>query len=246
MVQPLHATAPTAARSPELGRAQRAVVAVTDESTRELAAGALARVGLLVDALDSGCAARASMRTRPTRLLVLDLGITDLDAVDLLAELRESTVPPVIAVGRFDSDVECMVALEHGADDYVGRPLSPSVFAARAGALLRRTDSESESGRTSLSFDTLDIDRNAREARIDGERVDLTAKEFALLEHLACHPRTAFSRAELLRAVWGSDPAYQSPATVTEHVRRLRSKLATGTSGGHIGTVQGVGYRFDP
>lgn len=233
-------------QGPMPGGARHALVAAVDEITGVKAARAFKRVGCSIEVVDTGCAVRAALRTRPTRLLALDLGVTDVDAFDFLMEIRESTMTPVIAFGASGTDVECTVALDHGADDYVGKPFSQLVLAARADALLRRAEYR-DPPRHVLSFGDLEIDVQAREARCEGEPLDLTAKEFALLAHLAANPHTAFSRGELLAIVWDSDPAYQSPATVTEHVRRLRRKIeAACRGGGRLTTVRGVGYRFDP
>ena len=168
-------------------------------------------------------------------------------------ELRSRSDLPVILLTARSDETDRVLGLELGSDDYLVKPFSPRELTARVRSVLRRTMAHataSSAGRTAqvtLQFGPLVIDRAAREISVDGTIVSLTAKEFDLLAHLAAHPRQVFSRAQLLNAVWDSDPAFQDPATVTVHVGRLRSKIEADPEHPRwIVTVFGVGYRFEP
>jgi len=138
-----------------------------------------------------------------------------------------------------------VAGLELGADDYVVKPFSPRELVARVRSVLRRTRPLGIA--TPVEFGPLRIDPAAREASVDGELVDLTAREFDLLAFLAATPRRVYSRAELLDHVWDSSPEWQDPATVTVHMRRIRQKLEDDPQNPRwLKTVWGVGYRFEP
>jgi len=127
------------------------------------------------------------------------------------------------------------------------KPFSPRELAARVRAVLRRsTPSDRLTPDTALSFDGLEIDERSREVRVDGEPVDLTAKEFDLLAFLAGSPRQVFSRGQLLEHVWDSSTDWQDASTVTVHIRRIRRKIEKDPNEPRwITTVWGVGYRFE-
>ena len=133
-----------------------------------------------------------------------------------------------------------------GADDYVVKPFSPGELTARIDSVLRRSRPTSAPAR-GLVFGALEIDQMARDVHVGGRLIELTAKEFDLLAFLASSPRQVFSRDQLLEHVWSSSSEWQGPATVTEHVRRLRRKIERDPE--HplfLHTVRGVGYRFEP
>lgn len=177
-------------------------------------------------------------------LVVLGLGNTGLDAFRLLEAIRERSTVPVIVLTHRDAEGDRVLAYELGVDDFVAVPCSTRELAARVDAVLRRA---SPVPATTTEFGSLRIDRSARRVTVASRPVDLTRREFDLLACLARKPRRTFTRDELLREVWGSSAAWQSPATVTEHVRRLRRKLGPPTPGlPRLATVHGVGYRFDP
>jgi DNA-binding response OmpR family regulator len=229
------------------------VLVVDDDDTiRLLVRRALEREGLRVDeAPDGRRALEARERHRPD-LVILDVSLPDVSGLDVLSRVRaEGDLPVILMSGRAE-EADRVLGLELGADDYVVKPFFPRELAARARSLLRRAGVPTRPSR--LEFGELVIDVATREAFLAGTPVDLTAREFDLLEFLASAPRQAFSRAQLLQRVWGSSTAWQQESTVTEHVRRVRRKLAGDT--GHddervegkpwIATVRGFGYRFEP
>jgi DNA-binding response OmpR family regulator len=183
-------------------------------------------------------------RTVPD-IVLLDVTLADEDGFAVLAEIRRSSDVPVIMLTGRGSETDRLTGLRSGADDYVVKPFSAAELVARIETVLRRSSPKSVP--TTRSFGGLDIDTVSREVRVDGEVVEMTAKEFDLLAFLSASPRTVFTREDLLEHVWGSSTEWQDPATVTEHVRRLRVKIDHGgTDQRWILTVRGVGYRFDP
>jgi len=182
---------------------------------------------------------------RPPDLVLLDVMLAGEDGLELLIELRRAhNVPVILLTGRGD-EADRVLGLRMGADDYVVKPFSTAELSARISSVLRRTARPSD--RPSRSFGPLTVDSTAREVRVDGTLVDTTAKEFDLLAFLSGSPRQVFTRQQILERVWDSSSTWQDPATVTEHVRRLRLKVESDPEHPHmIRTVRGVGYRFEP
>ena len=141
-----------------------------------------------------------------------------------------------------------MLGLRMGADDYVVKPFSVPELSARIHTILRRSDpGRVAAPRTKREFGALSLDLSAREVHVNGVMVETTAKEFDLLVYLSGSPRQVFSRQQLLEAVWDSSTQWQDPATVTEHVRRIRLKIEPEPDRPtFIRTVRGIGYRFEP
>ena len=182
-------------------------------------------------------------------LILLDIVLGERDGREVLSEVRLfSDVPVIFLTGRgLESDR--IVGLRMGADDYVVKPFSLGELSARIETVLRRSaalvDRSVEAA--TRRFGDLTINEATHEVTRGGELVELTAKEFALLAFLAAHPRQVFSREQLLRQVWDSSAEWQTDATVTEHIRRLRGKLeADPDRPAWIVTVRGAGYRFEP
>jgi DNA-binding response OmpR family regulator len=165
--------------------------------------------------------------------------------IDTLVTVRRHSGVPVVFVAGAGSGSQAVMALDLGADDFVMEPFETGEVPARIRSVLRRCR---RPGRPApLTFGTLSIFLAEREVRVGGRVVDTTPLEFDLLARLVSSPRRVFSRTELLEQVWGSSGAWQSPATVTEHIRRLRVKLETDRDQPRwLRTVRGVGYRFDP
>ncbi len=176
-------------------------------------------------------------------LAVLDIGLPDGSGLELMLRLRELQPSlPIIMLTGAGSEPERVQGLVSGADDYVVKPFSGRELAARARAVRRRHASPMPEV---VDIGHLRIDTTARAVSVRGEGIDLTRREFDLLLHLARHPGVTFTRAELLEAVWASSSQWQSEATVTEHVRRLRHQIELDPAAPvWIVTVRGVGYRF--
>jgi DNA-binding response OmpR family regulator len=218
-----------------------------DPNVSEVVARYLDREGYRVETAADGSAGLEVALADPPDLVVLDLMLPSIGGLEVCRRLREVAPVPVIMLTARGEEADRIAGLEMGADDYVAKPFSPRELTARVRAVLRRADGSlgMPAAPAVLRGGRLEVDTLAHEARIDGELVPLTAKEFDLLAHLMRHPRRAFRREELLADVWGF--SYGDTSTVTVHVRRLREKIEPDPSAPrHVCTVWGVGYRFEP
>jgi two-component system phosphate regulon response regulator PhoB len=227
----------------------RVLVAEDDPDLSTFLRDALEAEGMDVQLAPDGAAALLAVGAEPPDIVLLDLELPDLDGLDVLSAVRKRGQLPVIVLSGRRMEEDRIAGLELGADDYVVKPFSARELAARIRTVLRRsehTDGEAAAGEV-IVHDDLVIDRGSREVTVAGTRVELTKREFDLLAFLAAHPRRVFSRQELLTEVWGSSEDWQVPATVTEHVRRVRLKLEGDPANPRwIHNVRGVGYRFAP
>lgn len=183
-------------------------------------------------------------------LVILDLMLPGLDGMEICRQLRRKKYyTPILMLTAKASEMDRIIGLEIGADDYVVKPFSIKELLARVKAIFRRTESMEQARQADeddiLERDDLVIDIARRTVHRDGRAIDLTAKEFDLLCHFARHPGRVFSRAQLLDVVWGyAHEGYEH--TVNSHINRLRSKLEINPSAPrYIHTVWGVGYKFD-
>jgi DNA-binding response OmpR family regulator len=216
-----------------------------DADIRTLISDSLQREGYAVIECSDGRSALARLVGGDIDLVVLDLGLPSLPGLDVLTDLRRSSDVAVVILSGRGEESDRILGLKLGADDYLAKPFSPRELVARVESVLRR--SRPRVGGERLEFPGLAIDSTTREVVVDGQPVELTNKEFDVLAHLAASPRRVFSRAELLRDVWGSSPEWQRSTTVTEIVRRVRQKIEPdGENPRWIKTVRSVGYRFDP
>jgi two-component system, OmpR family, phosphate regulon response regulator PhoB len=219
------------------------LLAEDDEMSRSATCQFLRRFGYKVGEATDGPSALREASMGHYDLVVLDLGLPGLAGEDVLAKLRRNGGMPVIVLTGRSEETERVRVLDLGADDYVVKPCSLHELEARIRAVLRRGQVTPVSGRTDLG--RLVVDRTMHRVELDGQLLDLTPKEFDLLAFLADSPEQVYSREELLEHVWGSTQDWQDPATVTEHVRRLRLKLeADPASPRWLQTVRGVGYRL--
>jgi DNA-binding response OmpR family regulator len=201
--------------------------------------------GFVVDGVTSAAQAISRLQADAPDVVLLDVGLADRDGFEVLAEMRRTLDVPVIFVTARGAEPDRVHGLRIGADDYVVKPFSYPELAARIDNILRRVGPKPAPA--AWTFGPLRVDSTGREVHVDGQLVPTTAKEFDLLAFLAASPRQVFTREELLRQVWSSSSEWQDPATVTEHVRRLRLKIeAEPDRPRWIVTVRGVGYRFDP
>jgi DNA-binding response OmpR family regulator len=196
----------------------------------------------VAEAADGETALRL-MRDEPADLVVLDLMLPGIDGLEVCRRLRDAGDVPVIMLTALGGEVDRVMGLERGADDYVTKPFSPRELALRVDSVLRRTG-EREEPEPRLTDGDLVVDSAQHLATLAGERLPLTGREFDLLRFLVAHPGTAFSRDELLAQVWGW--SFGDHSTVTVHVRRLREKVERDpTRPQRLVTVWGVGYRWE-
>ena len=223
------------------------VLVVDDEPmVREVVCAYLDRGGFTTLEAEDGRAALERVASDQPHLIVLDVMLPKLDGYSVLEELRKSTDVPVILLTARAEEVDRVLGLELGADDYVVKPFSPRELVARVRSVLRRAGPATEPIPT-LEFDTFVIDGEARQVTVRGEAVEMPPMEFDLLLHFAQSPKRVFSRSELLEQVWGSNSEWQDPSTVTVHIRRLRQKIEVDPDDPkQLVTVWGRGYRFEP
>ena len=222
------------------------ILIVDDEaSIRTLLSAYLTADGFEVEeAATGGAALKAALGADPPSLVLLDLGLPDVDGLEVLAKIRAATDMFVILVTARAEVVDKLVGLRVGADDYVTKPFSPREVVARVRTVLRRARPQASDA--TLRFPGLTVDPARREVTVDGEAVALTALDFDLLLALAEAPGRVFSRTQLLEKVWGYD-FYGDERVVDVHVRTMRSALGDDAQQPHIiGTVRGVGYKFLP
>ena len=222
----------------------KTILVVDDEpKIVDLARDYLEHAGFGVLVAADGRTALALARTRTPDLVVLDLGIPEPDGLDVIRAIRrESNLPVVILTAR-DDELDKLIGLELGADDYITKPFSPRELVARVKAVLRRVEPEAAPSDTIRAGDvTLDVPRMRVE--VDGRLVELTATEFELLATLARRPGRIFTRGQLLDALRGASfESYER--AIDTHVKNLRRKLEPDPrSPRYILTVYGVGYRF--
>jgi DNA-binding response OmpR family regulator len=225
----------------------RVLIIEDDPTVGEVVARYLRREGYAVDVEADGAVGLQQALARPPDLVILDLMLPTLSGLEICRRLRAAAPVPIIMLTARGAETDRIAGLEMGADDYVAKPFSPRELTARVKAVLRRaTGPLPPPGEHSvLVAGDLEVDVRSHEARLRGEPVPLTAKEFDLLAYLMSHPRRAFRRDALLEAVWGFTTGDTS--TVTVHVRRLRAKIEPDPSAPrYVCTVWGVGYRFEP
>jgi DNA-binding response OmpR family regulator len=223
---------------------KRALVVEDDPDIVELIDHYLKAEGFQVEALADGRQALERLRGESYELLILDLQLPGLDGLRVCTELRRdkrtSALPIVMLTARGD-EADRVVGLELGADDYIVKPFSPKELVARVRALLRRAERREDVDEAPLVLGEVEIDRARHTARVRGEPVHLTAKEFALLVALVEARGRVLSRQALLESVWGYSYA-EGTRTVDVHVRRLREKLPDLAE--RLITVKSLGYRI--
>jgi DNA-binding response OmpR family regulator len=227
--------------------AQRVLIVDDEPMVLDVLARYLEREGFAVETASDGEEALSVFAATSPDLVVLDLMLPRIDGLAVMHTMREQHAPAIILLTARGEETDRIVGLELGADDYVTKPFSPREVVARVRAVLRRAGSEVTVGDPEvLEYGDLVIDGRRREARLRGDVIKLTRKEFELLYHLAARPGVTFTRTQLLEDVW--DFAWDGDsATVTVHVRRLREKIEEDPSDpARIVTVWGVGYRFEP
>jgi len=225
------------------------ILVVDDEPTiADVVSRYLERAGYSARTAADGPGALRSAGEEWPDLVVLDLMLPGMDGLEVMRRLREFGDGPRVSVILLTAKGEHsdrIVGLRLGADDYVVKPFSPAELVARVDAVLRRIESPPELEEP-IAIGELEVDPSARRALVRGEEVQLTVREFDLLLHFMRNPGQAFSRDQLMDAVWQYN-FYTDTSTVTVHVRRLRAKIEADPSEPRwLQTVWGVGYRFQP
>ncbi|GAB6157533.1 response regulator transcription factor [Desulfotomaculum varum] len=225
----------------------RVLLVDDEEKIRDLVKIYLERDGFIVDEHDSGSGVVDMVTNNSYDLLLLDLMLPGVDGLTLCKEIRKTSHIPIIMLTAKGEEIDRVLGLEVGADDYIVKPFSPRELVARVKAVLRRTCSEHlpvEKKPAVLEFSQLVINPESRTVEFQGKEIMLTPREFDLLFFLAKSPGRAFSRETLLENVWGYS-YYGDLRTVDTHINRLRDKLNAQGGKQLIVTVWGVGYKFE-
>lgn len=242
--QPSHseqATARSTQVRPETRRARKALRVLSVDSEPQVAKALirnLYRHGFQAESVPTG--AQALQRFQSADLLLVDLDLPDLDGVELCRSIRSVCDVPIIVVTARDSELDRVLSLRAGSDDYVTKPYSLAELIARIEAVMRRASWRPASTEEAITVGPLGIDPHAREISLDGRPVDVTRKEFDLLYLLASQPGRVVTRRQIMAQVW-RDSRSEPGRTIDTHVSSLRSKLG---SSGWIVTARGVGFRL--
>jgi DNA-binding response OmpR family regulator len=219
------------------------ILVVDDEANIiELTRLYLEREGFNVEAAQDGAQALKMIRASEPALVVLDLMLPEVDGLEVCRQTRARSEVPIIMLTARDEDVDKIVGLELGADDYLTKPFNPRELVARVKAILRRAEPRPSVEKSPIHIGDVSIDPARREVSVAGAQVKLRAKEFDLLLSLAEHKGIVLSREQLLDLVWGYE-FYGQTRTVDVHVAHLRKRLSP-SENVHIETVTGIGYKL--
>ena len=233
-------------RSFKGGNSGRILVVEDDEGIRDMLKYNLVAAGFSVQEASDGATGLRTARTARPDLVLLDLMLPGMSGFDFCRALRKTTRVPIIIITAKDAEVDKIVGLELGADDYITKPFSIREVLARVHAVLRRSQPEANEPRAIPEQDSIGpftIDRAARRVILDGLDVKVTAREFDLISYLLAFPGRVHTRDSLLENVWGRE-FNGDRKTVDVHIRWLREKFA-GRAPFEIVTVRGIGYRLD-
>jgi two-component system response regulator BaeR len=225
------------------------ILIVEDEADlAQILADYLKRDGFVATTVGDGLAAFDTLRRAPPDLLLLDLMLPGMDGLSILREMRKTpaleTLPVILVTARVE-EIDRLIGLELGADDYICKPFSPREVVARVKTVLRRALSAARPSEPSPDASGIRIDAATWQASIEGHRLDLTPKEFKLLQTLAARPGRVFSRGQLLDAIY-EDNLDVSERAVDSHMKNLRRKLAAALPGREpIRSIYGVGFVFE-
>jgi len=222
---------------------QTVLVVEDEQSIASFVSLYLKNAGYGVRAVGTGAGALNAVAAEMPSLIVLDLNLPDMDGIEICRRIRKSSDVPIIMLTARDEDVDKIIGLEVGADDYLTKPFNPRELVARVKSILRRSvPDRREAEPKVLKHGDLEIDAGRRTAKVAGEEIQLAPKEFDLLWELLDHNGLVLTRDQLLERVWGYTFAGDT-RTVDVHVRQLRRKLGDASP---IVTVWGVGYKVAP
>jgi two-component system response regulator RegX3 len=222
------------------------ILLVEDEkSLSEPLSYLLRREGYEVQVVDNGLAAVSAVEAAPPDLMLLDLMLPGLPGTEVCREVRQRSSLPIIMLTAKDSEVDIVVGLELGADDYVTKPFSSRELLSRIKAVLRRRAEDPHASQSILEYHGIVLDSDRHQLVVRGTPVSLPLKEFELLELLMLNAGRVLTRGQIIDRVWGSD-YFGDTKTLDVHIKRLRSKIEDNPSEPTmIVTVRGLGYRFE-
>ncbi len=218
------------------------ILVVDDESRmRKLVKDFLTKNGyLVVEASDGEEAVDRFMSDKEISLIIMDVMMPKLDGYEAATEIRKISNIPIIMLTAKSNEVDELKGFEIGVDEYITKPFSPKILVARVGAVLKRTNVTGDEQK--ISVGGIDMDISAHQVVVDGEDIELSYKEFELLNYFLVNQGVALSREKILNNVWNYD-YFGDARTIDTHVKKLRSKL--GEKGEYIKTIWGMGYKFE-
>lgn len=221
----------------------RILIVEDDPSVADGILDGLGTANFVTKHVSTGAAALAAVIDFEPDLVLLDLGLPDMDGTDVCRQIRKSSAVPIIVVSARDEEIDRVISLEIGADDYVVKPFGMRELVARIKAVARRAtapEQSNDAGPAEQSFGGLTIDTRAIRVTLNGEEIHLTPKEFELIVYLTRDPGAVFRRSDILHDVWDTN-WYGTTKTLDAHVAAIRKKLGDPT---WIESVRGVGFRF--
>ena len=221
------------------------ILVVDDEpNIREVICFALERAGMTTITARNGAEALRVVQREAPSLIVLDIGMPELDGLEVCRQLRRTSEVPVLFLSARDEEVDRIVGLELGGDDYVTKPFSPRELVARVKAILKRTDARGTvDNAPALAWGRLRLDRLGHTVTFDGVPVAMTGREFAIVGALLTRPAMVFSRDQLMEAAYGPG-IHVADRTIDSHVRNIRRKFAAAGCAVIVTTVHGVGFKL--
>lgn len=226
--------------------APRILVVDDDSHIRDVICFALEKAGMTTTVARDGLQALDAFRQGGADLVVLDIGMPEMDGLEVCRQIRKSSDVPILFLSARDDEIDRILGLEIGGDDYVTKPFSPRELVARVNVILRRVrlgNGTAAETPQALAHGALTLDQAAHAARFDGRELSLTAIEFAILRVLMARPRQVFSRDQILDHAYGG-AIHVSDRTIDSHIRNIRSKIGKAGGENAIETVHGVGFRL--
>lgn len=225
---------------------KKTIFVVDDENDiLELLELQLTKANFAVKLFDNGKDFLEKLETEVPDLVILDLMLPDIEGTEICKTIRNSErykFLPIIMLTAKGEEIDRILGLELGADDYIAKPFSPRELVARIKAVLRRSETKNLDSDFLNIGNLLQIDKRRFEAKVSGEKVYLTTTEFKILELLTSHPNWVFSREQILNHLWGNDKIVLD-RTIDVHIRNLRSKI--GKAGEYIKNIRSIGYKFE-
>ncbi|MBY5359656.1 response regulator [Rhizobium leguminosarum] len=225
--------------------APRILVVDDEPHIRDVICFALERASLASMAARNGTEAMTAFRRGNIDLIILDVGMPDMDGLEVCRQIRKTSALPILFLSARDEEIDRVLGLEIGGDDYVTKPFSPRELVARVKAILKRSGNEAGSDRrhATLVAGELSLDRRGRTVMFGESTIAMTSLEFAILDALLSRPDMVFSREQLMEAAYGAG-TYVADRTIDSHVRNIRAKFLAAGGQGIITTVHGIGFKL--
>lgn len=224
---------------------QRILVVDDEPNIRDVICFALDRAGMTTITARNGSEAMMAFRRNGIDLVVLDIGMPQMDGLEVCRQIRKTSDLPILFLSARDEEIDRILGLEIGGDDYVTKPFSPRELVARVKAILKRTGHAAaiQTRDSSVTAGGLRLDRGGRTVTFGDRQIALTALEFSMLDALLSRPERVFSREQLMEAAYGAG-TYVADRTIDSHIRNMRAKLSAAGGIGLIATVHGVGFKL--